>query len=90
MQVEIKSLGPICNNESPKNIHNQTDSQLIDLLKETKVVMGCFEMGLVCELPFNKMNGDFFLFEVLDESCSGYIWNDIEIVFIHLYEKVFR
>ena len=47
--------------------------------------MGCFEMGLICELPFNKMNQDFFLFENLNpDSCSGYIsWGGIEIVFIH-------
>jgi len=42
-------------------------------------------MGLICELPFNKMNQDFFLFENLNpDSCSGYIsWGGIEIVFIH-------
>lgn len=83
---EIRELGPIYHiDESPKNIDDQTDSQLIELLKETIVVMGCFEWGLICELPFNKMNDDYFLFENVDpNACCGYIaWSGIEIVLIH-------
>lgn len=43
MQCEIREIGPICHvDQSPKSINNLTDIQLIDLLKEMKIVMESF------------------------------------------------
>jgi len=38
----IRELGPVYHIESLKNIDDQTDSKLIDLLKETTVSYGMF------------------------------------------------
>lgn len=87
MNCEIREIGPIYHvDQGQVNIDDLTDIELINLIKEMTVVMGCFDWGLICELPFNKINNDFFLFDTdnYPDLCPGYIaWADIEIVFIH-------
>ena len=64
-----------------------SDDTLLEILKESKIVMGCFEFGLTCELEFKDILSNGFLeFAPLDDpySISGYVsGSGIEIVFVH-------
>lgn len=67
-----------------KNISDLTDTQLQIILKECKIIFGCFKLGLICELQYIKTDNNFLCFEAPEYECSGYVaWGGCKIVFIH-------